>query len=75
MKSDAGKADKWFITKLYWRQTKDTVNYCVLVNNLLQLMGHELIQLERERKKCKPIIIVWTMMTNHKNNSHNKACL
>ena len=64
---------------MYSKQTKDTVNYCVFVNNLLnkrlELMGDELIQLERERKKCKPIIIVWTMMTNHKNNSHNKACL
>ena len=30
---------------VYSRQTKDTVNYCVLINELLELMGDELIQL------------------------------
>ena len=30
---------------MYSRQTKDTVNHCVLINKLLELMGDELIQL------------------------------
>ena len=32
----------------YSRQTKDTVNYCVLINKLLKLMGYEFIQLEKQ---------------------------
>ena len=28
----------------YSRQTKDTVNYCVFINKLLELMGDERIQ-------------------------------
>ena len=37
----------------YSRQTKDAVNYCVLINKLLELMGDELIQLGKKQKnKC-----------------------
>ena len=35
---------------MYSRKTKDTVNYCVLVNKLLELMGDERIQLEKTHK-------------------------
>ena len=31
------------------RHTKDTVNYCVLINKLLELMGHECMQLEKNK--------------------------
>ena len=34
------------------RQTKDTVNYCALVNKFLQLMGNEHIQLGKKNYKC-----------------------
>ena len=37
--------DFWFKQKKYSRQTKDTMNYCVLINKLLELMGDEFIQL------------------------------
>ena len=41
----------WFKNKIKnnnnSRQTKDTVNYCVLINKLLELMGDERIQLEK----------------------------
>ena len=40
----------WFEQKIYSRQTKDTVNYCVLINRLSELMGDERILLE---KTCK----------------------
>ena len=32
---------------MYSRQTKDTVDYHVLVNKLLEIMGDERIQLEK----------------------------
>ena len=35
----------WFKHFFYSRQTKDTVNYCVLISKLLELMGDERIQL------------------------------
>ena len=35
----------------YSRQTKDTVNYCVLINKLLELAGDELIQLGEKQQQ------------------------
>ena len=40
----------WF--KQNFIQTKDTVNYCVLINKFLELMGDELIQLEYIFEEC-----------------------
>ena len=34
-------AFSWFKQNNYSRQTKDTVNYCVLISKLLELMGDE----------------------------------
>ena len=35
------------------RHIKDTVNYCVFINKLLELMGHECMQLEKTKTyKC-----------------------
>ena len=33
----------------YSRLTKDTMNYCVLINKLFEFMGDELIQLEKNK--------------------------
>ena len=40
----------WF--KQNFIQTKDTVNYCVLINKFLELMGDELIQLVYIFEEC-----------------------
>ena len=37
--------DFWLKKLFYSRPTKDAVNYCVLINKLLELMGHERIPL------------------------------
>ena len=38
------------LDKFYSRLNKDTVNYCVLINRLLELMGDELIQLKKQQQ-------------------------
>ena len=45
-------------TKLYSRRTKDTVKYGVHINKLLELMGDELILLEKNKNK-KHYLFEW----------------
>ena len=54
-------------TKLYSRQTKDTVNYCVLSNKLLELICGELIQLGEKTHHTNVRLIQLGEKTHHTN--------
>ena len=71
----------WFKQNFIRDKLKDTVNYCVLINKLLELMGDELIQLgeknmttppPQKKNKKKP-----QQPTNvrRKNNFHLAFCV